>query len=314
QSVIVPTLGVAFAQTLNVSAPRCNATGNGGQNCNATSSNPALNGFRVGVDGTIPIPTVPTLTVPISPFWGLNPNGTLTLFPEILSFQVDPSIEVGENHAVDVTWQREIKGNMLLEVGYVGRFARKLPQSMSFGQVPYMFLDTASGQTFAQAFDAVANQLRAGVATASVTPQPWFENQSPGGTRTLAGLQQSNFINGNLNNVFLTIYTRRMLAGLQPFNNYLARTLFLRASTGLSNFNGLFVTLHRRFSQGLLFTVNYTFSRSLDQLGAIQNAASVMPNSFNLNAEYGPSPFDINHQFNTSWLYDLPFGRSPHLS
>jgi hypothetical protein len=59
-----------------------------------------------------------------------------------------------------------------------------------------------------------------------------------------------------------------------------------------------------------LFTVNYTFSRSLDQLGAIQNAASVMPNSFDLNAEYGPSPFDITHLFNTSWLYDLPFGRS----
>src|SRR4030095_1034171 len=122
QSVIVPTLGVAFAQTLNVSAPPCNATGNGGQNCNATSSNPALSGFRVGVDGTIPIPTVPTLTVPISPFWGRNPNGTLTLFPEILSFQVDPSIEVGENHAIDLTWQRELRGNMLLEVGYVGRF------------------------------------------------------------------------------------------------------------------------------------------------------------------------------------------------
>jgi hypothetical protein len=312
QSVIIPTLGVAFAQTLNVSSPLCNATGGGGKGCNAASSNPALSGFRVGVDGKIPIPTVPELSVPISPFWGVR-NGVLTLFPEILSFQVDPSIEVGENHAIDLTWQREMKGNMLLEVGYVGRFARKLPQSMSFGQVPYNFLDTASSQTFAQAFDAVANQLRAGVAAASVTPQPWFENQSPGGTRTLAGLQQSNFINGNLNNVFLTIDQRRMLAGLQPFNNYLARTLFLRASTGSSNFNGLFVTLHRRFSQGLLFTVNYTFSRSLDQLGAIQNAANVMPNSFSLNAEYGPSPFDITHQFNTSWLYDLPFGRTAHL-
>src|SRR5262249_56272529 len=92
--------------------------------------------------------------------------------------------------------------------------------------------------------------------------------------------------------------------------NYLARTLFLRASTGSSNYNGMFVTLHKRMSQGLLFTVNYTFSRSLDQLGAIQNAANVMPNSFDLNAEYGPSPFDITHLFNTSWLYDLPFGRN----
>jgi hypothetical protein len=327
QSVIIPTLGVAYAQTLNVSAPLCNVTGSGGRGCIGTSTNSAVSGFRVGVDGRIPIPTVPTLGNPISPFWGIKPGAVgppyktsdLILDPEILSFQVDPTIKVGENHSIDLTWQRELKGNMLLEAGYAGRFARKLPQSMSFGQVPYMFLDTASGQTFAQAFDAVANQLRTGVLPANVTVQPWFDNQYPalgstaGGTRALATSQQSNFISGNISTIFQTIDTRRLLAGQLPFNNYIARTLFLRASTGLSNYNGVFVTLHKRLSQGLLFTVNYTFSRSLDQLGAIQNAANVMPNSFDLNAEYGPSTFDINHLFNTTWLYDLPFGRSPHL-
>jgi hypothetical protein len=316
QSVIVPTLGVAFAQTLNISSPRCNATGVGGSNCNATSTNPALNGFRVGVDGTIPLPTVPQLSVPVSPFWGpnpANPSGPPILFPEILSFQVDPQIKVGENHAFDLTWQRELPKDMLLELGYVGRYASKLPQSMSFGQVPYMHVDPASKQTFAQAFDAVARALRPG-GSGVVTPQPWFENNVPGGTAALASAQSANFINGNLNNVFLTIDTLRLQNGLQPFNNYLARTLFLRSSTGRSNYNALFITLHKRLTQGLLYTVNYTFSRSLDQLGAIQNAASVMPNSFDLDAEYGPSGFDITHQFNTQWLYELPFGRGKYFS
>src|SRR5262249_27316738 len=159
-------------------------------------------------------------------------SGPLVLFPEILSFQVDPTIRVGENHAIDVTWQRELPKNMLLEVGYVNRVATKLPQSMSFGQVPYIHVDPASGQTFAQAFNAVAAQLRAGTAATAVTPQPWFENNSPGGTRTLAGLQTTNFINGNLNSIFQTLDVRRIQAGLQPFNNYLAQTLFLRASVG----------------------------------------------------------------------------------
>src|SRR5262249_19048615 len=54
------------------------------------------------------------------------------------------------------------------------------------------------------------------------------------------------------------------------------------------------------------------FSRSFDQVGAIQNAANVMPNSFDLNAEYGPSGFDITHQFNTTYLYELPFGKGKH--
>ncbi len=172
QSVIVPTLGVAFAQTLNVTSPLCNSTGAGGRNC-APTGNTAAAAFRVGVDGRIPLPTVPNLSVPVSPYWGpnlTNPAGQPVTFPEILSFQVDPTIKVGENHAFDLTWQRELPKNMLLEIGYVGRYANKLPQSMSFGQVPYTHVDTASGQTFAQAFDAVAAQLRSGTAAAQREP------------------------------------------------------------------------------------------------------------------------------------------------
>jgi hypothetical protein len=316
QSVIIPTLGVAFAQTINITQPRCNVSNATGSNCAAADANPALSSYRVGVDGRIPLPTVPTLGIPISPFWGRNANGTLSLFPEVLSFQVDPRIRVAENHAVNLTVQRELPGNMLLELGYTGRYADKLTQSMSFGQALYRHVDRASGQTFAQAFDAVARQLRGGTAAANVAPQAWFENQVPGGngTRVLAAAQSSNFINGNINQIFLNIDQRRMLVGSAPFNNYLAQTLFLRASTGQSNYNAAFVTLNKRLSKGLLATVNYTFSRSLDQLGANQNSASVMPNSFDLNAEYGPSPFDLTHIVNSTFRYELPFGKGRFFS
>jgi hypothetical protein len=317
QSVIIPTLGVAFGQTINVTGPVCNATGAGGAGCAPNSTNPAARGFRVGYDGSIPLPVVPQQSIPVSPFWGIRPGSagppysasSLILFPEVLSFQVDPSIQVGKNHSFDLTWQRELPGNMLLEVGYVGRYANNLTQSMSFGQVPYNFLDRASGQTFAKAFDAIAAQLRSGVAVANVTRQPWFENLVPGGTAAVVAAQASNIINGNLNNVFLDVDRRRMLNGLAPFNNYMAQTLFLRASAGASNYNALFVTLEKRLSRGLLYTLNYTFSKSLDQFGAIQNAASVMPNNFDLDAEYGPSPFDVRHLFNATGVYELPFGK-----
>ena len=120
QSVIIPTLGVAFAQTINVSAPLCNAGGAGGAGCLSTSANPALSVYRVGVDGKIPLPTVPTLSVPVSPYWGRNrvlhwPAGTL---PEVLSFQIDPRIEVLKTIAFNLTIQRELPGNMLVEFGY----------------------------------------------------------------------------------------------------------------------------------------------------------------------------------------------------
>ncbi len=308
QSVIIPALGVGFAQTLNLS-PLCNATGAGGTGCNANSADPGLSVFRIGRDGTMPVPTFPVQGNPVVPFWGVA-GGRLQLFPEIFSFQDDPSLKVGREYAFDLSIQRELPGNMLLEVAYAGRFGRSLPQSMSLGQSLINFKDPTSGQTFAQAFDAVATQLRAGTKPAAVTPQPWFQNLAPQGTVALATAQQGGFTNGNVSSIFLSIDQRRLLAGLPAFNNYLAQGIFFRSSTGKANYNAMLVTLNKRTSHGLAFTTNYTFSRSLDQIGAIQNAANLMPNSFSLNAEYGPSGFDFTHIFNTKWVYDLPFRSS----
>lgn len=308
QSVIIPALGVGFAQTLNLTTPACNITGPGGTLCSAASANPALSIFRVGRDGTPPVPVVPAQANPVVPVVTLA-SGRIQ-FPEVFSFQVDPSIKVGRNYAVDLSIQRELPFNLLLEVAYSGRLGRDLPQSMSLGQSPIFFKDPVSGQTFAAAYDAVATQLRAGTAAAAVTPQPWFENLSPGGTVVLASGNVNNFINGNVSNIFQSIDTRRLLAALPTFNNYLAQGIFFRSSTGTSNYHALLVTVDKRLSRGLSFTANYTWSHSLDQIGAVQNAASLMPNSFNLDAEYGPSGFDFRHIFNAKSVYDLPFRSS----
>ncbi|HKC86774.1 MAG TPA: carboxypeptidase-like regulatory domain-containing protein [Blastocatellia bacterium] len=336
QSVILPTQGVAFAQTINLTAPLCNATGAGGMNCDPNGANVGANGFRAGVDGTPPFPVAPGQSKPFAPFWGLrqgastvtaDPITDVLLYPEAISFQLDPSIQVAKNHAFDFTWQRELPGNMIFEAGYVGRYARNLPQNMSLSQVPYQFLDKASNQTFALAFDALAAQLRGGMAAANVTQQAWFENQLRGApicnssglpanncTAGLAAAQSSSIVNGNISGVFETIDRNRIARGLQPFNNYLARTLILRSSTGRSNYNAGFATLSKRFSQGVIFTANYTLSRSLDQLGALQNSLAVAPNSFDLDAEYGPSAFDITHQFNATGVWELPFGKGRRFS
>src|SRR6202035_5592156 len=53
QSVIIPMLGVGFAQTINTNTPLCNANGTSVRGCNAavgvgSSGNPGLASFRVG--------------------------------------------------------------------------------------------------------------------------------------------------------------------------------------------------------------------------------------------------------------------------
>lgn len=302
-SVIVPSLGIGFAQTLNVNTPACNASGAGGAGCNAASTNPAVGGFRVGVDGTIPRPTVPQQSVPVSPPWGLI-NNTLQLWPEVLSFQVDPSLKQGKHHEIDITVQRELKGDVVVELTYASRMGRKLQQSVNFLQVPYTQLDRASSQTFAQAVDNVARALRAGQAAGN---QPWFESNVPGGTPFMVQSARGSFINGDLNQLFVVADRQRMTNRLQPFNNYMSQMMLMKTANGLSNYHALFATVRKRFSKGFTFDATYTWSKSLDQLGAIQNSASISPNSFDQMVEYGPSVFDIQHLFNGLGLYELPF-------
>ncbi|PYT89934.1 MAG: hypothetical protein DMG36_21225 [Acidobacteria bacterium] len=336
QSVIIPMLGVGFAQTINLVTPDCTATGPGGGNCGIDSS-PGGSSFRVGVDGAIPVPPNPgTLSSPIVPSPG---------FSELLSFQNDPDFKVGRSHMIDFTIQRELPGQNILEIGYIGRLGRNLAGSFNLNSVPYFFKDNTSGQTFAQAFDAVATALRN---KTTVAPQAWFENQlpnlpagftfvtatptSPGqvcgstATECLVNLNKAGFINGNVTNLFLLIDGVRGFSGLPDpadpnkaptglptFNNQQVFDLFMRSHKDYSNYHALVVTLRNRPWHGVLYDMNYTFSKSLDTVGAVQNSASYYATSFHPGYEYGPSLFDRTHVFNGTFNYDLPFGKGHRL-
>lgn len=292
QTVVIPLLGVGFAQTINCRGPRIGGT------C-ANTSDPS-NAFRIGVDGPAPIPTIPAVSSPVVPS---------SPFGELLSFQVDPDIRVGRSYSVDFTIQREMFGNYLFEIGYTGRFGRNLNQNVQLNAVPYFMKDPASGQTFAQAFDAVAAQVRA---NQPVTPQPWFENQLSGAaicgancTSAVASAQAAAFRDGLLNDLWTFIQFVRP-AG--PITNLQVLDIWQRTDGGRSNYNALFITLRKRLSRGLTFDVNYTLSKALDQAGLIQNFIGTFSSSYDPDIDYGPAFFDRRHVLNANWYYELPLG------
>ncbi len=70
-------------------------------------------------------------------------------------------------------------------------------------------------------------------------------------------------------------------------------------------------------THGLQWDFNYTFSKSLDigsnaerinQFDAFYQADQII-NSWSPAQLRGVSDFDTTHQFNTNWVYELPFGR-----
>ncbi len=93
QNVLIPMLGVGFGQNVSVNGPKCNAT-TAGVGCDASSSNPALSAYRVGVDGTILLPVVGPTGIPVVP----------QNFAETLSFQVDPNSVLGRSHNIDLSF------------------------------------------------------------------------------------------------------------------------------------------------------------------------------------------------------------------
>ena len=77
---------------------------------------------------------------------------------------------------------------------------------------------------------------------------------------------------------------------------------------GISNYNGLQVHAEHRSSNGLVGTVSYAWSHTLDDSpGAFQSQTAAL--YYDPMAGYGNSSQDERQVFSTSLLYQLPFGR-----
>ncbi len=291
-------LGMGYGENLAVLAPRCNVNGTPGGGCLPNGPEPSA-AYRVGVDGPIPTPRHPAVTAPIVP-------GTL-----VVTAYADSKIKTGRTHSFNFSYQRELSTRMMMETGWVMRLARELPQAYVLSSVPYFYVDNGSQQTFAQAFDRIATQLRAGVPAASITPEPWFENQiGAGQTALLANAQRASFVDGDLSTLWLTVNQRRVALGQQPLSNQQIQTLWARGDGGKADYHAFYATLRRRMAEGLTFSGSYTLSKTLDQAGQRQNVVSAPSSAFDLDIDWGPADTDRRHVFNMTGVYDLPFGRN----
>jgi trimeric autotransporter adhesin len=86
-----------------------------------------------------------------------------------------------------------------------------------------------------------------------------------------------------------------------------------------SIYNGLVVNLRRQFHNGLRLSLNYTYSKSIDDASSIGGTTgttgttgTVVQNLYNLQAERGLSTFDMRNKVLLNWTYELPFGDRRH--
>jgi hypothetical protein len=78
-----------------------------------------------------------------------------------------------------------------------------------------------------------------------------------------------------------------------------------------SKYNGLQVELSRRFARGMLFKVDYTWSKALDTTDCCSgNIYNFYPNTRNASLEWGRSSMDAEHNLISNFVYELPFLRN----
>jgi hypothetical protein len=303
--VSTSVLGDGFLQPVGCQNPNTAGV------CTGTGQVTPATAFRIGVDGLNPPvgAITPTLQSPVTP--GVNaPYATLV---ESLDENWKPSV----TNQVDFSIQRQFKGNVVAEVGYVGSWTSNLYQGMDFGSVPYMM--TQGGQTFAQAYANISNALLAGNTPAA---QPFFET-ALGGTPYCNGFssctaavvanESGNITTQAVTNLWSDLDTKfkfgpALTSTTQCFYCY------AYTSNGSSNYQAMVATFQKRYAQGLTMQANFTYSHALgilstNQSYTLDNASNV----WNLNSDYGPQFFDRKFVINVLASYQLPFGKGHRL-
>ena len=309
------------------------ATSQFGTSTNVSGS--LLNDPRFVAINTLPVNTTPVpITNPFIP--NIDSTGRpVGLANSSSNYLAAQNFKIPYSHQFSFGIQRELPGNMILDVSYVGRIGKDLFALADVSQV-MNFKDTGSGQLMFDALNALQAQLNAGVPTASLTPQPWLEHQvlagiqglrspsqtcasfvGPGGTCTqLAALFFGALVqDGGTSDLVQQLYFNRLLLPNVGMSAQFARNTYV-SNLGESSYNGLLVSLRKRFSKGFQFDVNYTWSHSLDNSSSVVNVSNANNTGSNYicdltnpDACWGNSDFDLRHLVNVNGIWELPFGR-----
>ncbi len=289
----------------------------------ASAANTTPTGVLTG--GGVPLP-IPTFSLPITDRTNnqANPNNSL--------WAISPDLRTPYVQQWSFGYEREIFPNTAFEVRYSANHAVKLYRAVDFNEINIFengFLQEFLGAQSNLAINAAngtANNFGNLFPGAGTVPLPIFSRFFTGATAANS-FQNATFISHlNNNNVgsiastlaFGNVYraARENPANGIPANFFVANPNSLASrfltNDSMSNYHSLQVELRRRFTSGLMFQADYTFSKALtDSPDAQGNNQSTLENFRTFRdkrLDYRRSNDDQTHRFVANGIYDLPFG------
>jgi hypothetical protein len=297
----------------------------------ATNGAVALATFpRFNNINAVPVQNVaPSVSVPFTPRV-TNGVGTGSQFGNT-NYAVDPNFRIPYSIQYTFGFQRELPGNFIFEASYVGRQGRQLFALADAGQI-LDFKDPASGQFMIAAMNQLQDQINAHP-DGPFTPIPWFENQmnaaniaSRGVPCTGLGFASCTDIVVALNSFEVqigdtadTVQSLRANRVLNPnvgLSSQFATNAYV-TNKGSSSYDGMLLSLRKKFSKGFQFDVNYTWSHSIDNQSTVANTTTsggLICDATDLRVCRGNSDFDIRHLLNVNGIWELPIGRGRMLA
>ncbi|MBS1800535.1 MAG: carboxypeptidase regulatory-like domain-containing protein [Acidobacteria bacterium] len=243
----------------------------------------------------------------------------------------DPNMQTPTVQMWGLSIQRELVKNTVFTISYIGNHGTHL----------YGGYDSNQSEINSNGFLAAFKDVQAGNDNALMTQiisKDTRRKAGENGRDFVNRLYKANLVTNNVGGLANSLATRLQPAtgqpnglpivngtGLpdtffKPYSQYLGG-LFVLETRGYSNYNGLQLQLEKRFSSGLLTTVNYTYSRTMDTrsfdptfttvaTGSSQSAAGTPFDYHQPRLNYAPADFDNAQVISGYFVYSLPFGHA----
>ncbi len=253
----------------------------------------------------------------LAPPSGILPSSLLTPSPQLYGVApnvalIDPNLKMATVHEWNITIQRELPGGIVLQTGYVGNRGERLYSQLDANQID-------SGPIL-PSFNAMEANLHAGCKPdGSGCPSGVTGQSIP---LVTSGILTSAFVNSSSTLTDLAqnaagdfagrIEETTLAAHIRP-NPQFSEIIFMSNSAD-SHYDSLQTTIRKRFSQGLLFNLAYTYGKVIDDQSADPVVASYAPglpsaiDNNNLSLDRARADFDQTHVITLTWIYELPFG------
>ena len=247
-----------------------------------------------------------------------------SLYRPILLFgQFPKTLRTQYSAQYNLTIKRELPGNILLQVGYVGSQGHRLlaiyDQNAANAQTCVDLANLGQGcGPFGE-----DSQYQFTLPQGAVFHLPYIAGATPGGANipcpivgaTPGGCTITGGTGGTpVNLVGLRPYSspdcdplngNPLTSGCPADGTPAFGSIFNEDTAAHSNYNSLQALFQKQFSHGLQFQASYTYSKSLDNASSFEEIL----NPINFNATYGPSLYDSRHRFVFNYVWELPIAK-----